>query len=859
MALFLDVRTLTVVMGTVILALSFCMGHYSVRRKTYPGFGLWTIGTILVSFAFFLVALREILPRFITIVMADALICSGLLLFYLGLKAVAGKKVKPYGHLTVVFLSSFVLIPFFTYVMPSVNARISLISFIAAVYFFLSTRVLVREIQYDFIRLNKLLPATLILMSTLFLFRGSFFLLPGNALAHYLSAGIFHGIALLAIIILGIFFVIGLMHLNTQMLERELYRERNQLKENEEKFRLTFNAGPDAVNVNRLKDGLYVDINDGFTQLTGFTREDVAGKTSLDINIWHDPGDRMKLVRALEKKGFCNNLEAQFRKKDGGLTTALMSARVVSIKDEPHIISITRDISERKQAEAERVQLLLAIEQATEIVVITDASGTIRYVNPAFEKITGYSNGEAVGENPRLLKSDRQNRAFYKSLWDTILAGKPWKGRLINKRKDGAHYTAECSISPIKDEDGSVVNFVWISRDITNELELEKRVFQAQKMESIGNLAGGIAHDFNNILFPIIAISEMLLEDFAPNTLKYENVRQILKAGERGRDLVQHILSFSRQSEDLMMPVQVQQILKEVLKLSRSTIPSNIEITGDMQENCGLVMANATQLHQIAMNLITNSYHAVEETGGKISIRVRETVLDHEDLSDISLEPGPYAMLSVTDTGCGIDPAVMEQIFDPYFTTKARGKGTGLGLAVVYGIVKKHHGDIKVHSKPGEGTTVKVYLPLLKKSPEPVTVEKAQKDKTGNERVLLVDDEKSVVYFEKQLLERLGYQVTGRESSLDALRDFRADPDAFDLVITDMSMPNMTGDQLACELMSIRPDIPIIICTGFSEKINDKRAKTMGIKGFLMKPVNKSDLTNLVRKILDEAKNPNRD
>ena len=369
--------------------------------------------------------------------------------------------------------------------------------------------------------------------------------------------------------------------------------------------------------------------------------------------------------------------------------------------------------NQQRRTEAERERLLLAIEQAQEIVVITDASGTIQYVNPAFERITGFSGSEAIGENPRILKSGRHGRAFYKDLWDTILSGKPWSERLTNKRKNGTLYTCECSVSPVKDETGNVVNFVWISRDITNELELERKVSQARKMEAIGVLAGGIAHDFNNILYPIIGFSEMFMENLPTGSSDRENAEVIFKSALRAADLVKQILTFSRQAEHEKMPVRIQPILKEVLKLTRSTIPSSIEITNAIQTDCGMVLADPTKLHQIVMNLITNAYHAVEETDGSIFVQLKESVLAAEACAGTPLKPGRYAVMSVTDNGCGIDPANRGKIFEPFFTTKDPGKGTGLGLSVVYGIVKDFGGEVRVYSEPGNGTSFSVYLPII--------------------------------------------------------------------------------------------------------------------------------------------------
>lgn len=390
--------------------------------------------------------------------------------------------------------------------------------------------------------------------------------------------------------------------------------------------------------------------------------------------------------------------------------------------------------------------------------------------------------------------------------------------------------------------------------DITERNKMEDRLRQSQKMESIGQLAGGIAHDFNNLLFPIIGMAELLLEDLPEESLEYENAQEIFNAGLRAGDLVKQILAFSRQTEHKMVPVSVQIVLKEVLKLSRSTIPTDIEIHQDIQADCGLVRADATQIHQVLMNLITNAYHAVQDKGGIISVQLKQITLETKEIKDSLLKQGQYLLLNVSDTGVGIEPNIVEKIFDPYFTTKKQGKGTGLGLAVVFGIIKEHQGDIKVYSEIDKGTTFNVYLPLIEKPMKTVSTDQVQTIETGTERILLVDDEESVLKIEAQMLSRLGYIITDQIKSLDALKLFKSNPNKFDLIITDMTMPDMTGAQLANEILSISPNIPIIICTGFSERISKEQAEIIGVNGFLMKPVVKFDMAQMVRKVLDEDK-----
>ncbi len=387
--------------------------------------------------------------------------------------------------------------------------------------------------------------------------------------------------------------------------------------------------------------------------------------------------------------------------------------------------------------------------------------------------------------------------------------------------------------------------------DITDQKKLEERTQQAQKLEAIGTLAGGIAHDFNNILSGIFGYTQLLQMKIEKGSKLSKYVDSIYQAGIRAKDLVLQILTFSRQSIQELRPLKVQDVVNEALKLIKSSIPSIITISADVQDDCGLVMADQTQIHQIVMNLCTNAYHAMEETGGQLITTLKELELITEDLKDPAMDPGRYACLSVIDTGTGIDQSVMDRIFDPYFTTKEKGKGTGLGLAVIHGIVRSHGGQISVTSEPGKGAEFRVLLPVIKDDPNMTSAASQMPILKGSEHILLVDDQKEVVEIEKQMLKELGYLVTARTGSLDALETFKADPDHFDLVITDMTMPNMTGDLLAVEIMQIRSDIPILMCTGFSEQMTDKKAKSIGIKGLLMKPMVIRDLSVMIRKVLD--------
>jgi PAS domain S-box-containing protein len=466
------------------------------------------------------------------------------------------------------------------------------------------------------------------------------------------------------------------------------------------------------------------------------------------------PDDREKSLAAaaeyLRKKP--DHYENEFRLRTADEAYRWIHARAKVVKrdtqgDAVLMVGNHEDITERKQSElalreSEEKFRNFAEQSFVGFYIIQD--DLFKYVNPKFADIFGYTVDECNGMHFRQLVHTEdlatvQGQVHRRVAGEVEAVQHTFRG--VKKTGEIIHVSIYGSSSIYQGRPAAIGTML----DITKDLEMEKRMAQSQRMEAIGSLAGGIAHDFNNILFPIVGLSEMLIDDLPPGSNEHQNAVQIYKAGNRGSDLVKQILAFSRQSEQKKMPIRLQQILKEVIKLSRSTIPANINITQDIESDCGLVQADATQIHQIAMNLVTNAYHAVETKSGKISVRLREVEIGLGQLPESDLLPGRYAVLSVSDTGLGIDPAIMDKIFDPYFTTKEQGKGTGLGLAVVYGIVKEHHGDIKVYSELGKGTTFKVYLPIMAKAEKSESIAGKEDCFEGHERILLVDDEEPIV------------------------------------------------------------------------------------------------------------------
>jgi signal transduction histidine kinase/ActR/RegA family two-component response regulator len=383
----------------------------------------------------------------------------------------------------------------------------------------------------------------------------------------------------------------------------------------------------------------------------------------------------------------------------------------------------------------------------------------------------------------------------------------------------------------------------------------ERQLQQVMKLQAIGTLAGGIAHDFNNILFPIVGYTELTMDEIPDDSLAKQNLKEVLKAANRAKELVQQILTFSRQSCQERKPLKVQILIKEALKLLRATIPSTIEIAARVDEDCGHIMGDPTQIHQVIMNLCTNAYHAMQETGGTLEVELKEVDINYENsVERVGLKVGRHLELTVKDGGHGMQPEVLERIFEPYYTTKELGKGTGLGLSVIHGIIKNYGGDVRVHSRPGNGTTFTVYIPIIDDIDIETEIVETVTDGKGNERILLIDDEKPIIDIEQQILERLGYKVTPKTDSQEALEEFAALPDKFDLVITDMTMPRMTGDQLARKIMEIKPDTPVILCTGFNETMTEEKALSLGIAKFVMKPIVKDELAYTIRSVLDTPK-----
>jgi PAS domain S-box-containing protein len=511
------------------------------------------------------------------------------------------------------------------------------------------------------------------------------------------------------------------------------------------------------------------------------------------------------------------------------------------------------EIEERRRSEEalreSEARYRTLFEDSRDAISITTRDGRFVDVNQAALDLFGYERKEMLELNAREVYVHPDDRKRFQQ--EIEQKGSLRDYEIKFRRKDGTEMACLVTVTVKRDDEGGIIGYQSILRDVTGRKRLEEQLRQAQKMEAIGTLAGGIAHDFNNILGAIYGYTELALNNLPEGSLAHNDLKVVLEAGHRAKELVKQILAFSRHREQELKPIRINHIINEALKFLRASLPMSIEIRQHIEAETGIVSADHTQIQQVLMNFCTNAAQAMREQGGVLEVRLIDVDLDYEEAArHPELSPGPYVRLTVSDTGCGMERVLMERIFDPYFTTKKEGEGTGMGLAVSHGIIKSYGGAITVDSEPGKGSAFQVFLPRIESGVRAETVQYV-KIPTGSERILFVDDEFELARVGQRTLESLGYEVVAKTGSIEALEVFRTRPDKFDLVITDQAMPNMTGEELSKKLLRIRFDIPIILCTGYSEVITPEKAKGLGIREFVMKPVIKRDLAEIIRRVLD--------
>ena len=627
-----------------------------------------------------------------------------------------------------------------------------------------------------------------------------------------------------------------------------------RLRKKEAEFRLYIEKLPVGAFRTLVKeDGRFVLVNHAMVTLSGCVSEgDLLHRKFFDF--FEVPEEREHLIHQLGQNRKVASEHIQFKRLDGTRLDIALTASLHRDETGQHYIDgIAIDDTKRRQAEIELRLLWRALNQTTEAVILTDKNYQITYLNPAFEHTTLFSCDEMLNKSIGLLQSSSHDADFYLHIKETIERGETWNGQIIGRRKDGTLYEEKVTASPVLDANNIITHYVFIGRDISHEAQLDRQLRQAQKMEAIGRMAGGIAHDFNNILTAILGFADLAQQDLPSDHAAQQDLDEILRASRRAKDLVKRILTFSRQAQHQPSVADGAKILEEVLVLLRSAIPANIKIHTDIDSTSPKILIDATEFHQVILNLATNAYQAMQKNGGDLYINLHpHHVLDvdaaksHEPITEC-------VCLSVRDTGEGIDADTLPNIFDPYFTTKGVGEGTGLGLATVHAIIENCGGVIHVDSKVGHGTEFRVFIPIAtevkdEKSPETLPVFGA------GQQILLIDDETPVLNVMRRQLERAGYRVSAFTDASEAIACLANRKDDFSAIVTDYTMPNISGIELTIHCRKLRPDIPVLMATGHGNIIVREGIQEAGINRVLTKPLVGHELCDAVAEMIRNSK-----
>ncbi len=630
------------------------------------------------------------------------------------------------------------------------------------------------------------------------------------------------------------------------------------LRESEIRYRSLFEASRDAIMTLDPASGKFTSGNPAAVRMfAAGTEAEFISHGPADFSPERQPDGRLSSEKAGEIDGTVLRDGSLFfewihRRLDGVEFFADVLLTRMELAGKPAVLANVRDVSERKQAEQERTRLATAMEQAAESILITDHEGNIVYVNPAFELVSGYSRAEVVGKNPRILKSGNQDTAFYQHLWETLRRGEVWHGRFVNQRKDGRQYEEDATISPVRDGAGKIVNYVAIKLDVTREVELEAQFRQAQKMEAVGQLAGGVAHDFNNILGVIIGYSRLIASDLNPDSPLRAYAEEIREASMRASNLTRQLLLFSRRQAMQPRDLELNEVVASLAKMLQRLIGEHVNLQLNLHPGPLAVRADAGMLDQVLMNLAINARDAMPR-GGRLLIETGERDVDGDIIRlHPEVAPGRYVCLNVSDNGEGIPPAVMPRIFDPFFTTKAPGKGTGLGLATVFGIVKQHRGWVDVLSEPGQGASFQIFIPAIALAPAEFSPSTA-KPRGGSETILLVEDDHAVRGLTRKMLERCGYRVLEAASGEEAVKLWPEHRHQIVLLLTDLVMPGgVSGPQLARRLQEDNPRLKVIYTSGYSAEISESEIELRSGENFVQKPVAPDQLAETIRRCLDD-------
>jgi len=639
--------------------------------------------------------------------------------------------------------------------------------------------------------------------------------------------------------------------LKLEKVERTLHESESALIESDIKYSTLFHSALDSIFVHDL-DGNILDINKTAISQFGYSLVEVRKKNIRDLHPASTLDVQRRAFAQVEEQSYVR-YEIECLTKSGQSFIGEVSANCFMLHGELCVQGIVRNIDDRKQAEKTIHMLSSSIKQASEAIIITDTDGSIEYINPAFTELTGYQQDEAIGQNPRLLKSGEQDERFYNEMWEKLTQGKAWQGRIVDRKKDGSSYPALLTVSPIKDESGETTHYVGIQLNLIEHETLERQLHQAQKMEAIGTLVGGIAHDFNNILAGMtgnLYLAKKRVKGLPEVTLKLNSVEELAL---RASAMIGQLLTFARKGQVSMQPMPLSPFIKETIKFLRTAVPENIDIKQNICSDPILILGDGTQLHQVLMNLVNNARDALEGRDDP-SIDISLGLFQPDDAfieKHAYFKHGDYAHLSVADNGCGVPETQVEHLFEPFFTTKEEGKGTGLGLAMVFGAVKSHQGFIEVDSSEGVGTRFDLYLPMYQAQADVIIPNEEQQVAEGNgELILLVDDQEQIILTGKEVLESLGYRVITAINGKQAVAVFESQPGEIKLVILDVIMPEMGGHDAAQRMRQISPNVNVIFSTGYDKSTQ----QDLKHEKVLSKPFSIIEMSHLIQDRLNVKK-----
>ncbi|HET6272935.1 MAG TPA: PAS domain S-box protein, partial [Bacteroidota bacterium] len=630
----------------------------------------------------------------------------------------------------------------------------------------------------------------------------------------------------------------------------EKRRAEEQLQRSAIEYRNLFERANDAIIIFEPVDEIILEANGKACEIYGFSRQELVDLSLKKIT--KDVAKGEQQIQELLRGGDFHNFETVHLRKDGTPIDMLVSASVIEYMGRKAIQSINRDITDWKHAQEKLRQLSSAVEQSPVSIIITDTKGAIEYVNPRFTEVTGYTYAETIGKNPRILKSGNQTPEEYARLWATITAGKEWRGEFLNKKKNGELYWEFASLSPIKDESGAITHFLAVKEDITERKSLEQQFRQVQKLESIGTLAGGVAHDFNNILGIILGHSTLLRRVVDDPQRMEKSIGSIESAVHRGAGLVRQILTFARKTDVAFEQLNVNETISELQKMLEETFPKTIVLSVHFDHPLCIIEADRTQLHQTLLNLCVNARDAMPD-GGTITIRTSQIPGEQIRRRFMQASKAVYACITVSDSGTGMDEATRQRVFEPFFTTKDKGKGTGLGLAVVFGIMQSHHGFIDLESEVGTGTTFRLYFPHPAASIQPSNGEATVLDAVagGDETILLVEDEEMLRELARTLLETHGYKVILASDGDEAVRRYEESRDRIALVVSDIGLPKLSGDAVFHKLKATNPRVSVILASGYIEPGVRSALLREGVHEIVQKPYEPTDFLRKIRETLD--------